>query len=157
MAKRQRITIGSILEINIEKSYYTYAQILGKANYAFFDYKTKEHLKEFNTLLDKPILFITAVYDDVITQGHWTKVGNLELREDLQEIPMQFIQDALHPDRFEFYNPNTGDTKKATKNQVKGLERAAVWEANHIEDRIRDYYSGVPCIWLEDDIKLFKD
>lgn len=157
MAKRQRITIGAILEINIEKSYYTYAQILGKANYAFFDYKSKEHLNDFKTLLDKPVLFITAVYDDVITQGHWLKVANLELREDLQEIPMQFIQDALHPDRFEIYNPNTADTKKATKSQVKGLERAAVWEANHIEDRIRDYYNGVPCIWLEDDLKLFND
>lgn len=157
MSKKQRIIIGSILEIYIEKEYYTYAQILGKAGYAFFDYKTKDKLKDYSILLDKPILFITSVYNDVITQGHWLKVGNLEIRKDLQEQPVQFIQDAIHPDRFEFYDPNTGESKPATKEQIKGLERASVWEANHIEDRIRDYYNGVPCVWLKDDIELFKD
>jgi hypothetical protein len=157
MSKKQRITVGSILEIYIEKEYYTYAQILGKAGYAFFDYKTKDKLKDYSILLDKPILFITSVYNDVITQGHWLKVGTLEIREDLQEQPIQFIQDAIHSDMFEFYDPNTGESKPATKEQIKGLERASVWEANHIEDRIRDYYNGVPCVWLKDDIELFKD
>lgn len=157
MIKKQRITSGSIIEINIENSYYTYAQILSKAGYAFFDFKTLEPLKDFSILLDKPVLFITSVYDDVITQGHWLKVGNLEIREELKEQPLQFIQDAQHPDRFEFYDPNTGESSPATKNQIKGLERASVWEANHIEDRIRDYYNGVPCIWLRDDIALFKE
>jgi|688.fasta_scaffold221658_2 hypothetical protein len=157
MSKKQRITVGSILEIYIEKEYYTYAQILGKAGYAFFDYKTKDKLNDYSILLDKPILFITSVYNDVITQGHWLKVGSLEIRKDLQEQPMQFIQDAIHPDRFEFYDPNTGESRPATKEKIKGLERASVWEANHIEDRIRDYYNGVPCVWLKDDIELFKD
>jgi hypothetical protein len=157
MIKKQRITIGAILQINIENDYYTYAQILGKSAYAFFDYKTKEPLKDLYILLDKPVLFITNVYDDVVTKGHWLKVGKIELRSDLLEIPMQFIQDAQHPDRFEFYNPNTGDITPATKQEIKGLERAAVWEASHIQDRIRDHYNGVPCAWLKDDIQLFKD
>jgi hypothetical protein len=157
MVKKQRITVGSILEINIENNYYVYAQILGKASYAFFDHKVIEKLKDYSVLLDKPVLFITSVYNDVVTQGHWLKVSNLELREDLKKQPMQFIQDALHPDRFEFYDPNTGESKPATKQQIKGLERASVWEANHIEDRIRDYYNNVPCIWLQDDIELFKN
>ena len=157
MGKKQRIIVGSILEINIEDQYYTYAQILGEGGYAFFDYKATEKLKDYRILLKMPILFITGVYDDVVTEGYWPKVGTLELREDLQEQPMQFIQDALHPDRFEFYNPNTGEITPATKQQIRGLERAAVWEASHIEDRIRDHYNGVPCIWLQDDIELFKD
>lgn len=157
MIKKQRITIGSILEINIEKSYYVYAQILGKAGYAFFDYKTEQQLSDLTILLSKPVLFITGVYNDVVTQGLWLKVGKIEVRNDLKVQPMQFIQDALHPDRFEFYNPNTGEITPATKEQVRGLERTAVWEANHIEDRIRDHYNGVPCEWLEDDLELFKD
>lgn len=157
MSKRQRITVGSIVEIYIEKEYYTYAQILGKAGYAFFDYKSKDKLNDYSILLDMPILFITSVYNDVITKGHWLKVGNLEIRKDLQEQPLQFIQDAINLDKFEFYDPNTGETTPATKEQIKGLERASVWEANHIEDRIRDYYNGVTCVWLKDDIELFKN
>lgn len=155
--KKQKIIQGSILEINIENQYYTYAQILDKGGYVFFDYKSEKRLTDFSVLEDKPILFIIGVYDDVIKQGHWSIVGKMNIRKNLNTQPMQFIQDALHPDRFEFYNPNTGESTPATREKVKGMERAAVWEANHVEDRIRDYYNGVPCIWLEDDLELFKD
>jgi hypothetical protein len=155
--KKQRITQGSILEINIDNQYYAYAQILDKSEYAFFDYKSEKQLNDLSILESKPILFMVGVYDDVVTKGHWLKVGKLEIRESLKVLPMQFIQDALHPDRFEFYNPNTGEITPATKEKVKNLERASVWEANHVEDRIRDYYNGVPCIWLEEDIELFKN
>ena len=156
MAK-QRITPGSILEININDEYYTYAQILGKASYVFFDYKTEKQLTHYEILLEKPILFITSVYNDVISEGRWLKVGKIDIRKDLEIIPMQFIQDALNPESFEFYDPNTGEIFPATKNQVKGLERAAVWEATHIEDRIKAHYDGIPCVWLQDDLDLFKD
>lgn len=157
MIKKQRITIGAILEINIENNYYVYAQILGNANYAFFDYRTTSQLKDFTVLFDKPVLFIASVYNDIITQGHWLKVGNLELRNDFKVLPMKFIQDALNPDSFELYDPNTGESKPSTKEQIKGLERAAVWEANHIVDRIRDYYNEVPCVWLQEDYDLFNN
>lgn len=157
MSKKQRITIGSILEINIDNQYYAYAQILDKSEYAIFDYKSEKQLKDLSILESKPILFMVGVYDNVVTKGHWLKVGKLEIRESLKVLPMQFIQDALHPNRFEFYNPNTGESTPATKEGIKNLERAAVWEANHVEDRIRDYYNGVPCIWLKEDIELFKN
>lgn len=155
MSKRQKITIGSILEIYVNEEYYVYAQILGKAGYAFFDYKTTDKLKDLKILLGRPILFITSVYDDVITQGYWLKVGAIEVREDLQVQPMQFIQDALDQDSFELYNPNTGEILPAIKEEIKGLERAAVWEASHIEDRIRDHYNGESCIWLKEDREIF--
>lgn len=157
MIKRQKIVKGAILEINIENRYYTYAQILGGAVYAFFDYKTEQKLIDFSILENKPILFIVGVYDDVIITGHWLIVHKMDVRDDLKVLPMQFIQDALNPERFEIYNPNTGDITPAKKNECRGLERAAVWEANHVEDRIRDYYDAVPCIWLEEDRELFKD
>ncbi|MBN9284151.1 MULTISPECIES: Imm26 family immunity protein [unclassified Flavobacterium] len=153
--KKQQITKGAILEINIENKYYTYAQILENAGYAFFDYRTEVPLKEFSVLENKKILFIVAVYNDVITQGRWLKVGKLNIREEIRKQPMKFIQDALNPENFELYDPNTGEITPTTKKHIKGLERAAVWEAHHVEDRIRDYYNGVPCVWLAEDIELF--
>lgn len=68
---------------------------------------------------------------------------------------MQFILDALDQDSFELYNPNTGEILPAIKEEIKGLERAAVWEASHIEDRIRDHYNGESCIWLKEDREIF--
>ncbi len=147
---KQRITEGAILEINIDNQYYVYAQILKKGlGYAFFDYKAKEKLTDFQILNKCDVLFIVMVYNDVITQGKWLKVGKSSIREDLLIQPMKFIQDTIYPEKFELYNPNTGEIAPTTKEKVIGLERAAVWEANHIEDRIRDHYLGVPNVWLE--------
>ncbi len=147
--KRQKVTIGAILEINIEDQYYTYAQILEKGNCAFFDFRTHEKIDDFSVLEKSSILFIVAIYKDIITQGHWIKVGKLPIRKSLEILPMKFIQDTLQPNIFEFYNPNTGEITPAKKKEIVNLERAAVWEASHVEERIRDHYNGVPNIWVE--------
>ncbi|MBK5722872.1 hypothetical protein JGH11_18540 [Dysgonomonas sp. Marseille-P4677] len=147
--KKQRISKGAILEICIDKQYYVYAQILEKASYAFFDYRSKKQLKDFSILLNSPILFIVSVYDDVITEGHWIKVGKLSIRNDLLPLPMKFIQDVLDINIVELYDPNTGEIFLATKNDCLGLERSAVWEAEHVESRISDFYNGKKNIWVE--------
>ena len=89
------------------------------------------------------------VYNDVITKGHWLKVGKLDVREDLKVQPNKFIHHKGEIPEFKLYNPNTGEITNGSREQVIGLECAAVWEANHVEDRIRDHYLGVPCIWME--------
>ena len=148
--KRQRITEGSILEINIENQYFVYAQILKEGlGYAFFDFQSCERLLDFSILNEAKVLFIVLVYDNVITKGLWVKTGKLAIREELNELPMKFIQDSQNLNNFELYNPNTGEISKATKEQCLELECAAVWEANHVEDRIRDYYNCKPNIWVE--------
>ena len=147
---KQRITEGAILEIKIENHYYVYAQILTKGlGYAFFDFKSTQRLADFTVLKDTKILFIVMVYSDVITQGRWFKVGKLPIREGLVVQPMKFIQDSLNLEKFELYNPNNGEITPATKQEVLGLECAAVWEAEHVESRIRDYYEGKLNIWVE--------
>lgn len=156
MAKRQRITLGSILEINIDNEYNVYAQILNEAGYAFFDYKSSNSLNDFSLLQKSPVLFIIGVYDDVITQGRWLKVGKMELRDDLKVQPMQFIHDQLKPGKFELYDPNTGDIKPSTKEECKGLECASVWEGEEVEERIRDHYAGRLNRLVEEDQKLFE-
>lgn len=149
MAK-QRITEGAVLEINIGGEYYVYAQILSKGlGYVFFDFKSNEKLKDLNILLSSNVLFILMVYNDIINDSVWTKIGKLPIRNDLLIQPMKFIQDNLNQNSFEIYNPNTGEISSATRKECEGLERAAVWEAIHVEERIRDYYLGVPNFWAD--------
>lgn|GEM_PF-197253 len=147
--KRQRITIGSILEINIENEYYTYAQILAHGICVFYDYQARNQLKDFSILENAPLLFFLCVYNQVITQGDWLKVGKMPIREDCKTLPNQFIQDMCDPDKVEMYITETGEIVPSTKEECIGLERCAVWDSNHVEDRIRDHYLGVPCIWVE--------
>jgi hypothetical protein len=148
--KRQRITEESILEINIQNQYFVYAQILKKSlGYAFFDYKTKNKITDFEVLRHANVLFILKVYNDIVNHGKWIKVGKLSIRKDLLELPMEFIQDIQNPNNFELYNPNNGEITPATKEQCIGLECCAVWEAEHVESRIADYYKGKQNIWVE--------
>ncbi|WP_320908658.1 MULTISPECIES: Imm26 family immunity protein [Bacteroides] len=142
--KRQRRTPGSIVKIDLKNGYYNYAQIV-ENGIAFFDIYTKDpELEDLSILLEKPVLFILEVYRDVISTGLWLKVGKLPIREDLKTLPMQCIQDALDETQFELYNPNTGEVTKATREECEGLETCAVWEAYHVESRLRDHYNGVP-------------
>lgn len=148
MKKKQTRTLGSIVKIDLPDSTFILAQILDDG-LAFFDYKSDHLPSNLDFLIDTPILFILSVYNDAITQGRWLKVGKLPIRQDLQTQPLKFIQDALQPEKFELYNPNDGSIVSATKEQCKGLEAAAVWEAEHVESRIIDYYNKVPNIWVE--------
>lgn len=147
--RRQRRTPGSIVEINISGGI-CYAQILDKT-LVVFDYKAEKSLSdnELIVLMSAPVLFFVTVYNDVITKGQWLKVGNLPIREEFRSVPMKFIQDALKPERFELYDPNTGEIKPSTYEECKDLECAAVWEALHVEERLRDYYNNVPSKWVE--------
>jgi hypothetical protein len=147
MAKQKR-TIGSILEIDLRNGYYNYAQIIN-ADILFFDIYTDKKISDLNILKNKKPLFFLGVYNNTITDGRWKKVGSLPIKDEYKYTPMKFIQDALNPDKFEIYNPNTGETVPATKKQIENLECAAVWDAEHVESRIRDYYNGVPNIWAE--------
>ena len=76
------------------------------------------------------------------------KMAETEVDEELR-LPLQFIQDELNPKNYQLYDPNTGQISKASKEECIGLERAAVWEAEHVEDRLRDFYSGVQNKWVE--------
>ena len=132
------------MKINLKNGYYNYAQLL-ENGIAFFDIYTKDpELEDLSILLKKTILFIVSVYRDVISTGLWLKIGKLPIREDLKTLPMQCIQDALDETQFELYNPNTGEMTKATREECEGLETCAVWEAYHVESRLRDHYNGVP-------------
>ena len=153
--KRQRRTVGAIVEIDLENSYFSYARILEDASFAIYDIYSADRISNIHDIVNRPVLFIVAVYNDVITRGKWLKVGSIPLEKELRVLPMKFVQDALHPSRFSFYNPNTGEMTPTNKENCKGLERAAVWDAHHVEDRIRDHYAGQPCIWLREDLELF--
>lgn len=147
--KRQKRSVGSIVKIDLKNGYNAYARVLDKANYAVYDFITKEDIIDIKAIISKPVLFIIAGYDEIITKCKWLEIGNIALEDNLKVLPMKFIQDKLNPTKFELYDPNTGLTKLTTKEECIWLERAAVWKAEHIEERIRDYIEGKPNFWFE--------
>jgi len=146
-SKRQQRTIGAFVKIQLDKKHHTYARILGDANFAFYDIVAEEDITDLEQIASRPILFIVGVYDFAVTKGRWQKVGKMPLEPELTKCPPEFIQDSIDPTKFSIYED--GKIRPATREECEGLERAAVWEPEHVESRIRDHYAGVPNIWVE--------
>jgi hypothetical protein len=140
---------GSFIEIVLPNGKYAYGRILPKADFAFYDLYADEQVTDFEKIEKNEILFIVAVYKDAITKGRWKKIGYKELEPKLSVLPLKFIEDGLNPGVYEIYNPNTGGITPTTKDKCIGLERSAVWEPGHVEERIVDHFEGKTNRWVE--------
>lgn len=155
--KRQRRTLGAIYEVPLEGGkYYAYAQELLMNQSAFFDCYFTERITDLNVLQNCKIAFIIGVYNDIITKGIWPKVGKMPIRDELQMPPNKYVHDILKPGTFLLYNTMTGEMTPSTKEEVRGLEAAAAWDVNHVEDRLMAHFFGGECIWMLEDKKRFE-
>lgn len=146
--KRQTRTLGSIVKIILADDSHSYGIILDKSSIGIFNIKTKDDLL-LSEILKADILFIVAVYNTAITSGRWRKIGKTNLDNRFTTLPLNFIQDSTSPELIEIYDPNSGLTRKASKEECLHLECAAVWEAAHVESRILDYYNSNENVWVK--------
>ena len=146
--------MGDVFQITVERRYY-YGQVLTRGVCAFFDWQSTCPVQDLSRLSVCPVLFTVCVYPRAFSGGDWTIVGKMPVREGLLPLPMEYIHHKYGSPEFELYDPNSGEIRKATKEECRGLESAAVWEAHHVEDRLEDYYAGRPCVWLKEAEELF--
>jgi hypothetical protein len=119
--------------------------VLPEASFAFYDSRVNGDVPVEETCA-RPILFFAAVMNYAIKKGLWPIVGHVP-SEDQLKVPPRFIQDALNKDRFEIYED--GKIRPSTREECAGLECTAVWDPEHIEDRLRDHYAGQKNKWVE--------
>jgi hypothetical protein len=143
--RKQRRVPGDFLRVPLEKGWHTYSRVLHEPLLAFYDARTNRDL-EPTEIASRPILFKVWVMNHAIGAGRWSRIGNLPLEPELHEEPTFFKQDSLDPSSFRLYR--SGRDTPATREQCAGLERAAVWEPEHVEERLRDHYAGRPNKWL---------
>jgi hypothetical protein len=145
--KKQKHIPNSIVRINLGNNEYVFGRLLKLPFIEFFDYKTSNNEPvDLERILSSPVLFKIAVSQTALTKNSWEIVGTTE--KPLSEIPYQFHQDIINPKKCTIIDPQGGE-RLATPEECEGLERLAVWEATHVEDRIRDHYKGVPNKWYE--------
>ena len=144
--KRQKRTAGAVVKIPFDGKWFTYGQILDDAEVIIFDARTDCELS-MDEITNQPIICRVAVSYHAITKGRWLKVGKYPISEELKKPIPKYIQDILQPDRFEIYCD--GIIRPSTREECIGLERAAVWEPEHVEERIRDHYSGKQNRWVD--------
>jgi hypothetical protein len=144
--KRQKRTVGAVVKIPFDGKWFTYGQILDDADVVIFDARTDCELS-IDEITNQPIICRVAVSYHAITKGRWLKVGKYPIGKELKKPIPKYIQDILQPDRFEIYFD--GIIRPSTREECIGLERAAVWEPEHVEERIRDHYSGKQNRWVD--------
>ena len=157
MKKWYKHTPGAIVEIPLlNGEYYCYGQLLEYGHCAVFDFKVQTPLSDLSVLNKVGILFRVCIYRQVISQGDWLKVGKLPLREELTVFPDEFIYHDWNQ-KFFLYKVVTGEIIPASKEECRGLEPCAVWDSNHVEDRIVAYYNNEPCVWMKEVYEIFSD
>jgi hypothetical protein len=146
--KRQRRITGTVVRIPLGSEGHGYGVVLERSSLAVLDLLTSQELP-VEAVLQHKTLFVLTVYNNAITSGRWTAIGREPLQPRFIRLPLQYIQDSVNPDCFQIYDPNLGTMAPATKEECAGLEAAAVWEAEHVESRISDHFSGKKNVWVK--------
>ncbi len=145
-AGRQQRTVGAVLEVDLGGGQHAYARVLRDASFAFYDLVAEE-TPLLAQITSRKVLFIVGVYDHAVTKGRWRKLGAEPLPKSLETVPPRFIQDSLDPTELRVYE--NGEIRDSTRKECQGLEAAAVWEPEHVEDRLRDHFAGRKNKWVE--------
>ena len=144
--KTNRCT-GDILAIPLGDGSFAFAQVLRDPLLAFFSLRSNV-ITHADEIVQSSVLFVVPVMNYAIRDGVWMVVGNSAIGSSLQKEPLFFKKDAVSGD-LSIYKDSTAEEWPATKEECLGLECAAVWEPEHVEDRLRDYFAGVPNKWVE--------
>ena len=144
--KRQQRTIGAIIKVPLENGYHTYARIL-ETRLAFYDARTKKEF-DIKEIINKSILFTIVVYDEVITNGYWLKVGKKLPIEQRAEFNKPVFTENILTNKYWIYTNK--EKIEATKEQVAGMESYQIWGNEDVEIRLNDYYANRKNDYIED-------
>ncbi|WP_247897563.1 hypothetical protein [Paenibacillus pabuli] len=75
-----------------------------------------------------------GVYDDVLKSGDWPVIENRPFVDENEAWPPPACMIDQKTGEFSIYY--RGEIRPADREECEGLEIAAVWEAQHIVDRI---------------------
>src|SRR5262245_40371599 len=142
---RQRFMIGAIVRVPLDDRWHVYAWMLPEVDFAFFDLRADSEIA-IEEIVAYPIAFRVSVHKSAWSTGRWLRVGKAEPPPDVLAPVPEFIEDPL-TGRFSIYL--NGKIRPATREECVGLNRCAVWEPEHVEDRLRDHFAGVPNKWVE--------
>jgi hypothetical protein len=133
---------GAVLRVDLDHQWHTYARILARVPMiAFYDCRVSAPVEDPLAIAMRPVLFVLAVGGRA-SKGHWSKIGDVPLETAPIPIPDQFMQDVV-TGACEIVD-EVFNRRPARPEECIALERAAVWDPAHVEERLRDHYAGRP-------------
>ena len=129
--KYQRTKLGNLYAINLPNGKFGFGRELQEGALAVY-----KHIGD--TIEDVPqneeYQFIVAVYKKALTCGDWAIVENRPFENEEESWqPPKYIWDMFTGKYRMYYK---GQVTPSTKSECQGLEVSAVWESQHVVDRI---------------------
>jgi hypothetical protein len=145
MAKKIRRQLGDVVKIELEDDSFSFGRVLEEPLMAFYDCRSGR-IPELEVITSKSVLFQIWVMNHSVESGRWQVIGNVPLGPEFGTPPRFFNQSPISK---KFSIHFRGEETPSSREECEHLERAAVWDPEHVEDRLRDYYAGVPNRWVE--------
>ena len=138
---RKKFVPGNFIMVILSDGSYGYGRLREFPIASFYDYRTEEPEIDLDKIASTPILFTVAVHKSVLTK--WKIIGNQPLDEKMRQPVWQFRQAIGNFRKCEVFDLD-GNVIPVTPKECEGLERAGVWEAKHVEDRLLNTFMDKP-------------
>lgn len=139
---------GSLLCIDLGDGISAFARTLTNLQIAIYSYRVSQSDLPLENIYGSSLLWKLTVMKSALTSGRWPVVDFRPLEPELS-LPVEYFMKDIFTGRFSVYRSSDGNIRPGTAEECKTLEKAAVWEAPHIEDRLRDHFAGRPNVWAE--------
>lgn len=140
---------GSLLRIDLGDGTAAFARVLVNSQVALYSYRQPLGERLLLPLVyGSPRLWTLTVMKSALTAGRWQAIDHRPLEPDLTRPVEYFMRDRANGE-FSIYPSNDGHMRPSTYAECRGLEAAAVWEAEHVESRLRDHFAGCANTWKQ--------
>lgn len=129
---RIRVRLGDVFQIPLPNGKYAYGRVYDDASVGIYSSITEEPLQP--PIGSRTFLFIVGLYSDILESGHWKIVGHDAFAPDESPWPPPYFVRDMISGEYQIYHK--GLFSPAQHGEIKGLEEAAVYDSDHIIDRI---------------------
>lgn len=146
---------GRVVRIPLGDGSAGFGRQLNGALVGFYDYFAPDSgYPDLLSLVASDFAFRVAVMDHAFKRnGRWDLLDVVPLSvAETSEVYRAFKQDPISGKLSIYWSgPANGawGEDDATRTECEALERAAVWDPEHVEDRLRDHREGRPNSWVE--------
>lgn len=129
--RKKRLKLGDIYEIPLPNGKNAYGRLYKETTLGIYI----NQCNSINELTkEEDYLFFVAVYKDLLQDGEWKVVGNRKFKNDEDAwAPPRCMVDAITKVGSIIYR---GIVSECTYDECKDLELAAVWDRQHVIDRL---------------------
>ena len=130
--RRIEVNPGDVFQITLPDGRFAYGRLYDDASVGIYSTITDEPLHP--PIGSRSYLFIVGLYSDILEKGHWQIIAHDPFAPDESSWPPPyFVRDIISGD-YQIYH--RGEMRPAKPEEVGGLEETAVYDNEHIVQRI---------------------